>query len=189
MFRILAASAALAFGTANAAVITTNADADPNTPDLVVGTATLEIQGTGFKSGDTVDYSETFLAGPIAGGANINVGIINDTGFPAGFDDFEIVVSSAAGSFTFEVTSDEDEAAGTVIDKVFFVPLTPGEEFTVEITSTAYSVNASTAFFTVNFSAAARTDVDEVPLPAGALLMLSGLGAYAASRRARRTAV
>jgi hypothetical protein len=190
MLRILAAScAALAFGTANAAV-TSTADADPSTADLVVGEAELAIVGEDFSNAEEIDYSETFLAGPIAGSAITNIDIIFDDGDPAGFDNLVVTISSSAGTFDFQVTTDEDGFAGTSIpgSDDFNVALTPGEEFTVSIAGTAYLVGASSPFFQVTFEAVPTANVDEVPLPAGAFLMLSGLGAYTASRRARRKA-
>lgn len=188
MKRLLAAliaSATVLTGAANAGVITVTGDsADPSIPDLAVGSATLSIVGI-FTNDEAVNFSQSFLAGPIASGASLDFGIIDADGTPAGFDNLVVSILSSAGVYSFQVTQDVLSGPASQILFEAFAALSPSELFTVAITGFAYNPGASTSVFSINFSAVAAP---EVPLPAAAPLLLSGLAGLGFAFRKTRVA-
>lgn len=172
------AAAGLVLGSAQAAIVTTGTPGDA-VPDLVVGTTVLGFTGV-FEDSGPVNYSQGgFLAGPIAGSATVDIGIINSDGTPAGFDDLVLTISSSAGTFDFNLTEDVPSGAGMQLLEDLFVDLAPGELFSVMISGTAFAPGTSVAFLSVQFSA------EPIPLPAAGLFFATGLAGVGAVRRMR----
>jgi len=172
---------------ANAGVITVLGDAaDPSVPDLAVGSTVLSITGI-FTDDEAINFNQQFLAGPIAAGADIDIGIIDADGTPAGFDNLVLSILSSAGAFSFQITQDVLSGAGAQIVFDAVAALTPGELFTIAITEFAINPGTSTAFFSFNFSA---VETSEIPLPAAGPILLAGLaGLSFASRVGRKRAI
>lgn len=166
---------------AGATVVVTGDNPVDGEPDLVVGNNVLSITGN-FDTNETINFSQEFIAGPIAGGADVDVGIINSDGSPAGFDNLLVSFASSAGNFSFQLTEDAVMGAGAQILDFLSVALTPGEAFTVSIIGDAINPGTSTAFFSLNFSATEALPA-EVPLPGAAWLLLSGMAGLGFAKR------
>ncbi len=184
MKRLLAISAsALCLTTSPAfALIETTGETDDSLPDLVVGSTVLGITGE-FAQSESIDYSESFLAGPIAGSADLDIGIINSDGTPAGFDNLDLQISSSAGSFMYDLTEDVDMgSAGDQLLEFVQVAIAPGEMFTVALMGDAFTPGTSSAFLSLQFSA------NPIPLPGAAPLLLTALGGLGLARARRKKA-
>ena len=176
-FAIAAFIAAAPYSQSAAAIVST-ADDDPATPDIASDEIILSITGV-FSESRPIDYVESFLATPLTERINIDIGIINGAGAPAGFNNLVLSFSSSAGTFVHQLTEDVASGAGMQTAFLLSIASAAGEFFTVRLTGDAFAPGSSSALLSMNFTAS------EVPLPAAWPLLLAGLASLSfATRRA-----
>ena len=176
---IVAGAVALS-GVANANIVVESENPAPP-PHLALGENAFSISAS-YTDDATLNFMDTFIAGPLTGGALIDIDVINADADPAGFDNLVLKIISDAQEFVLQITADAMGGPGVLLNDAAVVALTPGGAFTVMITGDAYAPGASTAFFAINFSAVA------VPLPAAAPFLVAGLAGLAFATRRNRKA-